>query len=789
MTAGSRTEPEVASQPDCWREAALLADGLAGLLPARGERVAVAGCGTSWFIAQSYAAAREEAGHGETDAFAASEMPAGRRYDRVLLLCRSGTTTEILQLLGRLRGTVPTVAITAAARTPVAEAADAVIELSFADEESVVQTRFATTELALLLAHLGHDLGPAADAAERVLAAAAAAGAAGRPPVHLPRHRLDLRAGQRGRAQAARGGRDVDRGLPGDGVPARPDLGHRPGQRGVDARAAAGRAGRGGRRGRRHVWLGEEDPLAELVRVQRLAVAAGPGPRAGPGPAAEPDPVRDPRCAVILVVCLNPALDVTHDVAAVDWAGVNRPGAVHDRPGGKGLNVARTLRALGADVLVTGLAGGITGAGVAGGAARARGAGRVDPDRRARPGAPSPWSTAAAAPPRSTRPAPPSARPSSRVSCTIWEALAGAARWCCPGSLPPGLPADAYADADRGGRRGRGARGAGRHGEALRLGAAAGPAMVKPNLAELEALAGRPLPAGAGADLAAVAGARASCAGPAAVVVSLGPDGLLAVTGDGTWQARPPAAVAGNPTGAGDAVVAALAHWLVLGPAWDERLRHAAALGAATAAAPVAGEFRCADYLGARWARSPWRRSLMPLAPWARSSAPPGPRAAGSARSTSSGSSTPRRSWPVPRRCAPRSCSRSARTASAYHGALEPIARAAWPWRARPPCPSRCTWTTPPARTWSGRRSGSASGSVMFDASALAYAENVRATAELTRWCHDRGVWVEAELGEIGGKNGVHAPRPAPSRTRRPATSRPPGWTRWRWRSAARTPC
>ena len=61
----------------------------------------------------------------------------------------------------------------------------------------------------------------------------------------------------------------------------------------------------------------------------------------------------EPR-AVILVVCLNPALDITHHVAAVDWAGVNRPGAVHDRPGGKGLNVARTLHALGADVLVTG---------------------------------------------------------------------------------------------------------------------------------------------------------------------------------------------------------------------------------------------------------------------------------------------------------------------------------------------------------------------------------------------------------------------------------------------------
>ena len=170
MAAGSRTEQEVASQPACWREAALLADGLAGLLPASGERVAVAGCGTSWFMAQAYAAAREEAGQGETDAFAASEMPAGRRYDRVLVLSRSGTTTEIVQLLERLRGSAPTVAITAVAGTPVAQAADAVIELAFADEESVVQTRFATTELALLRAHLGFDPGAAAAEAERVLA-------------------------------------------------------------------------------------------------------------------------------------------------------------------------------------------------------------------------------------------------------------------------------------------------------------------------------------------------------------------------------------------------------------------------------------------------------------------------------------------------------------------------------------------------------------------------------------------------------------------------------------------
>ena len=168
--AGVRTEQEIASQPACWRRAVGVAGDVAGLLPARGERVAVVGCGTSWFIAQSYAAAREDSGQGETDAFTASELPLGRRYDRTLFLSRSGTTTEIQEAAERVRGASPTVAIITDAQTPVGLAVDEVIELGFADEESVVQTRYATTELALLRAHLGYDIGPSARAAERVLA-------------------------------------------------------------------------------------------------------------------------------------------------------------------------------------------------------------------------------------------------------------------------------------------------------------------------------------------------------------------------------------------------------------------------------------------------------------------------------------------------------------------------------------------------------------------------------------------------------------------------------------------
>lgn len=113
------------------------------------------GCGTSFFMAQAAAVLREESGQGETDAFAASEFPAGRSYDRVVALTRSGTTTEVLDLLGRLRGHTRTTAVTADPHTPVMKCADDVVVLDFADERSVVQTRFATTALTLLRAHLG----------------------------------------------------------------------------------------------------------------------------------------------------------------------------------------------------------------------------------------------------------------------------------------------------------------------------------------------------------------------------------------------------------------------------------------------------------------------------------------------------------------------------------------------------------------------------------------------------------------------------------------------------------
>lgn len=155
---------EIASQPSVWERALAVST---EALPAAGERVAVIGCGTSYYMAQSYAALREAAGHGETDAFAASEFPAGRAYDRVVALTRSGTTTEVLAALART--TAPTVAVTADPATGISAAADAVVALEFADEKSVVQTRFATSALVLLRASVGEDLsGLAAAAAEEL---------------------------------------------------------------------------------------------------------------------------------------------------------------------------------------------------------------------------------------------------------------------------------------------------------------------------------------------------------------------------------------------------------------------------------------------------------------------------------------------------------------------------------------------------------------------------------------------------------------------------------------------
>ncbi|OEU91838.1 sugar isomerase [Streptomyces abyssalis] len=171
MSETTHMERELHSQPETWRSAAQMA--AAAPLPGSGERVAVVGCGTSWFIAQAYASLRESAGSGVTDAFAASEarLGAARGYDRVLAVTRSGTTTEVVRVLEAVRGRLPTVTLIGDPDTPATAVSDETVALPFADERSVVQTRFATSALALLRAHLGEDIsGPVRDAGEALAA-------------------------------------------------------------------------------------------------------------------------------------------------------------------------------------------------------------------------------------------------------------------------------------------------------------------------------------------------------------------------------------------------------------------------------------------------------------------------------------------------------------------------------------------------------------------------------------------------------------------------------------------
>lgn len=166
----SAIEREIISQPTVWRRAAELASSAGPSLPPAGARLAVIGCGTSLYMAQAYAAAREAVGAGETDAFAASEFPPGRRYDALLAISRSGTTTEVVRALASLPKELPTYAIVGVEGTPIATAASHCVVLDFADEQSVVQTRFATSALVFLLSALGLEIEEAVAQTERVLA-------------------------------------------------------------------------------------------------------------------------------------------------------------------------------------------------------------------------------------------------------------------------------------------------------------------------------------------------------------------------------------------------------------------------------------------------------------------------------------------------------------------------------------------------------------------------------------------------------------------------------------------
>ncbi|RSS45596.1 1-phosphofructokinase family hexose kinase [Streptomyces sp. WAC08241] len=292
---------------------------------------------------------------------------------------------------------------------------------------------------------------------------------------------------------------------------------------------------------------------------------------------------------MIVTVTLNTALDLTYRVPALTPHASHRVTQVIERPGGKGLNVARVLAALGYETVATGFAGGATGA-----VLRDRLAATPVRDELVETAGPTRRTVAVvdAATGDTTQ----LNEPGPTVTPAEWEAfrarftalLDGASAVALCGSLPPGVHVGAYAELVRLARAAAVPVLLDTSGEPLRRGIAARPDLVKPNADELAQLTGAREPRRATLD--------ARRRGAHAVVSSLGPEGLLAATPEGLWRAAPPAPVRGNPTGAGDSAVAGLLSGLVDGTPWPDRLTRAVALSAATVLSPVAGEFDAGAY-------------------------------------------------------------------------------------------------------------------------------------------------------------------------------------------------
>jgi tagatose 6-phosphate kinase len=288
---------------------------------------------------------------------------------------------------------------------------------------------------------------------------------------------------------------------------------------------------------------------------------------------------------MILCVCLNPALDVTYAVTELVYGGTHRAEVVGRRAGGKALNVARVLRQLGEPVLATGLAGGADGQAVLADLADAGVAAEFvtieDQSRR----------TVTIYDGRH-------ATEFDEVGPVVSEAewgsfhslytqlLADTTVVVLSGSQPPGVPVDAYAQLTKLAAAAGATVVLDAAGPALRAALAARPDVVKPNRLELAGLVGRPL--GDLDDVLAAAGSLVE-AGAGSVLVSLGADGLVALTPDGSFRVRVPSPVAGNPTGAGDALAAAVVRGLRRGDDWPSLLVDAVAVAAASVTVDVAG--------------------------------------------------------------------------------------------------------------------------------------------------------------------------------------------------------
>ncbi len=286
---------------------------------------------------------------------------------------------------------------------------------------------------------------------------------------------------------------------------------------------------------------------------------------------------------MILTVTLNPALDVTYLLDRITPGASHRVQQVTEQAGGKGINVSRVLQQMGIDTKATGVLGGSTGRTVAQDLANARIAhsfltGPAETRRSTTIVERDGTATVLNEP-----------GPGTRIQLSLWlefldrvGVLTGRSDVVVlSGSLPRWAPPDAYRqlvelihslgrpcilDAD---------------GPALMAALPAGPDMIKPNRGELQHATAAPS-VSAAVDTALRAGAPR-------VVVSDGPDGLFSFDSSSTLHVRPPTLSAVNPTGAGDAAVAALAVGLLQGDTPQQSLLRACAWSAAAVLHPVAG--------------------------------------------------------------------------------------------------------------------------------------------------------------------------------------------------------
>ena len=288
---------------------------------------------------------------------------------------------------------------------------------------------------------------------------------------------------------------------------------------------------------------------------------------------------------MILCVAPSPAWDITYHVARLRLHGTNRARRVSARAGGKAVNVARLLSLLDEQVTVVAPLGGVTGG--------------LFADDLAAAGVPLAAVESAVDTRLTTAVVCDDAGDATLVNeparLDDWPAflarfdglLETADVMVAGGSLPIGAPVDAFAELCRRAR----ARGVpavvDTSGPALMAALDAQPAVVKPNVPELAEVHPHDDPVRAAGELAGSSGS--------VVVVSLGPEGLALTSDAGTWVARPAEPIHGNPTGAGDAVTAALARGLLHGRDWPEVAVDAVALSAAAVLAPYAGEVDLGD--------------------------------------------------------------------------------------------------------------------------------------------------------------------------------------------------